>query len=67
MGLHPRDFVAALIVLCATALYVVSILVGDATAVEPQSVFTLYGAVLGYLFGVKEGERRERREPPSQE
>jgi hypothetical protein len=40
------------VVICATALYAVGVVANTpSTPVEPQSVFTLYGAVLGYLFG----------------
>jgi len=51
--------IAVLVVLAASTLYGVG-MVTDATGpqpVEPQSVFTLFGAVLGYAFG-----SRNRRE-----
>lgn len=51
--------IAVLVVVAASALYGVGLVV-DATGpqpVEPQSVFTLFGAVLGYAFG-----SRNRRE-----
>lgn len=57
-----RYVIAGLIVFCATALYLVSRITGDGTTpVEPQSVFTIYGAVLGYLFGVREERSRAAR------
>lgn len=50
--LGPRFIIAMTVVVCATVLYGVGIFASSPiTPVEPQSVFTLYGAVLGYLFG----------------
>jgi len=50
-----RYVVATLVVICATVLYGVGLVLNiQPTPVEPQSVFTLYGAVLGYLFGSHE-------------
>lgn len=52
---EARIWVVLLVVVCATALYGVGLAVNiGSTPVEPQSVFTLYGAVLGYLFGSHE-------------
>jgi hypothetical protein len=54
------------VVICATALYAVGAFTdSQVTAVEPQSVFTLYGAVLGYLFGSHDrtmGTQHEQKE-----
>lgn len=53
--LEARYVVVILVVISATALYGVGLAVNiGSTPVEPQSVFTLYGAVLGYLFGSHE-------------
>jgi hypothetical protein len=50
--LGPRFIIAMTVVICATGLYAVGVVAKTpSTPVEPQSVFTLYGAVLGYLFG----------------
>ena len=50
-----RYIVVILVVLSATTLYGVGLATNiGTTPVEPQSVFTLYGAVLGYLFGSHE-------------
>lgn len=46
-----RYIVAGVIVLCATLLYAIGLIVAHSNPIEPDSVFTLYGAVLGYLFG----------------
>ncbi len=64
-----RFIVAGLIALCATALYLVGLITTKSNPVEPQSIFTLYGAILGYLFGAHDkDERRENRQiqPASQ-
>ena len=51
-GVEARIWVVLLVIVCATALYGVGLVANiGSTPVEPQSVFTLYGAVLGYLFG----------------
>jgi hypothetical protein len=51
------------VVICATALYAVGAFTdSQVTAVEPQSVFTLYGAVLGYLFGSHDRTQPEKKE-----
>lgn len=50
--------IVVLIVMAATSLYGVGVLTDSKiTPVEPQSIFTLYGAVLGYLFGSREKKR----------
>lgn len=50
--LGPRFIIAMTVVICATLLYGVGLVAQtQITPIEPQSVFTLYGAVLGYLFG----------------
>jgi hypothetical protein len=50
--LGPRFIIAMTVVVCATLLYGMGVVADTpSTPVEPQSVFTLYGAVLGYLFG----------------
>jgi hypothetical protein len=60
-SMDQRFIAASIIVVCATLLYVVGLAVANSTPVEPQSIFTLYGAVLGYLFVAheKEGKREE--------
>jgi len=55
--------VVLLVVVMATALYGVGLVSSiGSTPVEPQSVFTLYGTVLGYLFGSREKKRDRDRE-----
>lgn len=50
-----RYAIAGLVVVFATLLYGAGLFLNiKTTPVEPQSVFTLYGAVLGYLFGSHE-------------
>jgi hypothetical protein len=51
--------IAVLVVLAASALYGIGLVAQapEPQPVEPQSVFTLFGAVLGYAFG-----SRNRRE-----
>lgn len=62
-GPSVRFIVAGLIALFATLLYVIGLIATKSNPVEPQSVFTLYGAILGYLFGAHDkDERRENRE-----
>lgn len=62
-----RFIVAGLIALSATLIYVAGLFVTKSNPVEPQSVFTLYGAILGYLFGAHDkDERRENREIQSE-
>ena len=47
-----------LVIVFATALYGAGLITSiGSTPVEPQSVFTLYGTVLGYLFGSHEKQR----------
>lgn len=51
------------VVVLATAMYGVGLLTSiGSTAVEPQSVFTLYGTVLGYLFGSREKKKDQDHE-----
>lgn len=53
--MEARTWVVLLIIVCATALYGVGLALNiGSTPVEPQSVFTLYGLCLGYLFGSHE-------------
>lgn len=60
---HPwyregQYIVVVLIIISATSMYGVGVLTdSEVTPVEPQSLFTLYGAVLGYLFGSREKKR----------
>lgn len=57
--------IAVLVILSATTLYGLGFVVDTTTPtpVEPQSVFTIYGTVLGYLFGAS----KHRSEPDSKE
>jgi len=49
--------------MAATSLYGVGVVTDSKiTPVEPQSIFTLYGAVLGYLFGSREKKRDQDHE-----
>lgn len=60
--LGPRFVIAMSVVICSTLLYAIGLVTATKiTPVEPQSVFTLYGAVLGYLFGSheKKGDPKE--------
>ena len=53
--LDARFIIVMLVVVCSTSLYGVGLVANiGSTPVEPQSVFTLYGAILGYLFGSHE-------------
>ena len=53
--LEGRFIVVILVIVFSTALYGVGLIASiGSTPVEPQSVFTLYGTVLGYLFGSHE-------------
>ena len=62
-GVEVRYIVVILVVLSATALYGIGLATNiGTTPVEPQSVFTLYGAVLGYLFGSHEKHRDQEVE-----
>jgi hypothetical protein len=55
--------VVLFIVMAATALYGLSVVYDtEVTPVEPQSIFTLYGAVLGYLFGSREKKKDQDHE-----
>ena len=55
--------VVLLVVFAATTLYGVGLITSlGSTPVEPQSVFTLYGTVLGYLFGSREKKRDRDRD-----
>jgi hypothetical protein len=54
-SIEGRYVVALFIVIFATGLYAAGLVSGvGSTPVEPQSVFTLYGTILGYLFGSHE-------------
>lgn len=63
--------IVLLVIVFATGLYGVGLITNvGSTPVEPQSVFTLYGTVLGYLFGSREKKRdqeveiiKQRHEP----
>jgi hypothetical protein len=53
--LEAQFIIVILVVVFSTALYGVGLISSiGSTPVEPQSVFTLYGTVLGYLFGSRE-------------
>lgn len=54
--------VVLLVVTLSTCLYGISLFTNVATPVEPQSVFTLYGTVLGYLFGSREKSKDQEHE-----
>jgi hypothetical protein len=55
--------VVLIIIVAATSLYGVGLIGGiGSTPVEPQSVFTLYGTVLGYLFGSREKKKDQEHE-----
>jgi hypothetical protein len=61
--IEPRYIVVILVIVCSTTLYGVGLLTDiGTTPVEPQSVFTLYGAVLGYLFGSHEKKQDQEVE-----
>lgn len=63
-----RYIVSALVVIFATLLYGVGLVANlETTPVEPQSVFTLYGAVLGYLFGSHEKQQDQVNEVEKEE
>lgn len=50
--------IVILIIMASTLLYGLGVITdSEVTPVEPQSIFTLYGAVLGYLFGSREKKR----------
>jgi Ca2+/Na+ antiporter len=65
-NVEGRYIVAAIIVVLASVLYIIGIFFpivnNSVTPVEPQSVFTLYGAVLGYLFGSYEKRQNQKQE-----
>lgn len=55
--------IVLMVVVLATALYGVGLVTTiGSTPVEPQSVFTLYGTVLGYLFGSREKKKDQDHE-----
>lgn len=55
--------VVLVVVVLATAMYGAGLITSiGSTAVEPQSVFTLYGTVLGYLFGSREKKKDQDHE-----
>lgn len=58
-----RTVVVVLVIVLSTALYAVGLISSiESTPVEPQSVFTLYGTVLGYLFGSHEKKHDQAME-----
>jgi hypothetical protein len=59
--------VLLLIVAASTTLYGISFIVKNGTPVEPQSVFALYGTVMGYLFGSREKKRDRDRDERDRE
>lgn len=64
-----RFVIALLVVICATVLYGLG-MVTDMTnpqPIEPQSLFTLYGAVLGYLFGTHDRDLRRQTKNKTEE
>jgi hypothetical protein len=62
--MEGRYVVVMTVLLLATLLYVAGLVtnVSATTPVEPQSVFTLYGAILGYLFGSHEKKHDQETE-----
>jgi hypothetical protein len=60
--------VLLIIITAATTLYGVGLIseIGS-TPVEPQSVFALYGTVMGYLFGSREKKRDRDRDERNRE
>ena len=54
---QSRNFVVGIIVICATVLYGVGIVTGSVDGGEAlPSVGAIYTLILGYLFGVHQGE-----------
>jgi hypothetical protein len=53
---NGRFIVAGLIVVCATLLYGAGLAVSPSNPIDSQSIFALYGAVLGFMFGIRERE-----------
>lgn len=55
--------IVVLIILSSTSLYGLSFITeSNVTPIEPQSLFTLYGAVLGYLFGSREKKKDQEHQ-----